>query len=55
MPKAKLIINRKMNKSKFYLLVEHIDNDQLDDELKTTLDNIFTHLAKTRKHQPNGL
>ncbi len=36
-----------MDKSKFYLLVEHIDNNQLDDELKTTLDNIFTHLAKT--------
>ena len=35
-----------MDKSKFYLLVEHIDNDQLDGEIEKTLDSIFTHLAK---------
>ncbi len=35
-----------MDKSKFYLLVNHIDDDQLDGELKKTLDSIFTHLAK---------
>ena len=34
-----------MDKSKFYLLVEHIDNDQLDGELEKTLDGIFAHLA----------
>ncbi len=35
-----------MDKSKFYLLVDYIDKNLLDDELKETLDNIFTHLAK---------
>ena len=36
-----------MDKSKFYLLVDYIDNDQLDDELKEAIDSIFTYLAKS--------
>ena len=33
-----------MDKSKFYLLVEYLDNKQLNDEMKETLDSIFSHL-----------